>query len=126
LFSTTSTSGAFCTQAKLRPSWKAPVEVPPSPIQLSATVRLPFIRSAITAPVRIGIMSPSIEITAGMLPSSESQPKCTLRSRPRVGPVALAMYWRRISTGSAPITSMEPRLRMSGDRMSWFLPRASA
>ena len=39
-------------------------------------------------------MSPSIEMTEGMLPSSEIQPKWTFRSRPRVGPVARAMYWR--------------------------------
>jgi len=33
----------------------------------------------------------------GMLPSSESQPKCRFRSRPRVGPVALAWYWSRMN-----------------------------
>src|SRR3989442_5682653 len=46
--------------------------------------------------------------------------KWTFSSRPRVGPSALAMYCRRIAIGSAPMTSMEPRLRISGDRMSWL------
>src|SRR4029453_13845889 len=74
LFSTIRTRGTFRTQARFSPSWKAPVEVPPSPIQLSAPVGRPFMRSAIRAPVRIEIMSPSIEISEGMLPSSLSQP----------------------------------------------------
>ena len=47
------TSGAFCTQAKLKPSWKAPVEVPPSPIQVSATV-LPALHALGDAPRRPG------------------------------------------------------------------------
>ena len=41
-----------------------------------------------------------------------------LSSRPRVMLSAFAMYCRRTSTGVAPFTSIEPRLRMSGDRMS--------
>ena len=70
-----STKGSLWTHAKFQPSWKAPVEVPPSPIQVRATVGRPFMRSARSAPARIETMSPSIETTAGMLPSSESQPK---------------------------------------------------
>jgi len=34
------------------------------------------------------------------------------------GRVALAMYWRRTSSGVAPFTSMEPRLRISGESTS--------
>ena len=123
LFSTMSTKGAFCTQAKFSPSWKAPVDVPPSPIQLRATERLPCMRAAMAAPTRMGTMSPSIEITDGMTLSSVIQPKCVLRSRPRVGPVALAMYWARTSRGWPPITKMAPRSRMSGVKMS---PRSRA
>ena len=54
-----------------------------------------------------------------------------LSSRPRVGESPFAMYCLRISTGVAPFTSIEPRLRMSGDMMSRrssanALPTASA
>src|SRR6185503_1762547 len=52
--------------------------------------------------------------------------KWTLSSRPRVGLSALAMYCRRISTGWAPITRSEPRLRIRGERMSLLRPRSSA
>jgi hypothetical protein len=118
LFSTITTSGAFCTQAKLKPSWKAPVDVPPSPIQVSATVFFPFMRSAISAPVRIGTMSPSIDTTAMLLPSSRIQPKCVFRSRPPEGPSRRAMYWQKISRGRPPRTNTAPRLRISGVKMS--------
>jgi len=30
------------------------------------------------------------------------------------------MYWRRMAIGSAPMTSIEPRLRIKGERMSRF------
>jgi len=123
LFSTMTTSGAFCTHAKLKPSWKAPVEVPPSPIQVSATLARPCIRSASAAPARIETMSPSIEMTAMLLPSSRSQPKCVLRSRPRVGPSRRAMYWHSTSRGFPPRTKIAPRLRISGVMMS---PRSRA
>ncbi len=118
LFSTITTRGTFWTQARLKPSWNAPVEVAPSPIQVRATVGRPFIRSAMAAPTSTETMSPSIEITEGMLPSSESQPKCTFRSRPRVGPVARAMYWAKTSRGRPPRTRIAPRLRMRGVKMS--------
>ena len=62
-------------------------------------------------------------MTEGMLPSSESQPKWTFRSRPRVGPAALAMYWQKTSRGRPPRTKMAPRLRMRGVKMS---PRSRA
>jgi hypothetical protein len=52
--------------------------------------------------------------------------KWTFISRPRVGLDPLAMYWRRIAIGFAPITSIAPRLRIRGDRMSRFAPRSSA
>ena len=68
-------------------------------------------------------MSPSMEMTEGMLPSSDSQPKCTFRSRPRVGPEALAMYWAKTSRGLPPRTKIAPRLRIMGVKMS---PRSSA
>ena len=117
------TKGAFCTQAKFRPSWKAPVEVPPSPMQLSAAERLPCMRAAMAAPTRMGTMSPSIEITDGITLSSVIQPKCVLRSRPLVGPVAFAMYWARTWRGWPPITKIAPRSRIKGVKMS---PRSSA
>ena len=68
-------------------------------------------------------MSPSIEMTAMLLPSSESQPKWVLRSRPRVGPAARAMYWQKTSRGWPPRTKIAPRLRMRGVMMS---PRSRA
>ena len=68
-------------------------------------------------------MSPSIEMTDGMEPSSEIHPKCTLRSRPWVGPAARAMYWAKTSRGRPPRTKIAPRLRMRGVKMS---PRSSA
>ena len=36
-----STNGAFCVAARFRPSWNAPVELPPSPIQVIATIFWP-------------------------------------------------------------------------------------
>ena len=67
-------------------------------------------------PAITGTMSPSGEICP-MKPRARS-PKWMLSSRPRVGESPLAMYWRRISTGVAPFTSIAPMLRMSGDMMS--------
>src|SRR5438105_670657 len=69
-------------------------------------------------------MSPRWEIWP-RYPFSRSL-KWTFSSRPRVGLSALAMYCRRIAIGSAPMTSIEPRLRISGDRMSGSGPRARA
>ena len=99
------------------------MEVPPSPIHVSATVRRPFMRSAITAPVSTETMSPSMEMTESSEPSSAIHPKCTLRSRPRVGPAARAMYWAKTSRGRPPRTKIAPRLRIRGVKMS---PRSSA
>ena len=76
-----------------------------------------------------GTMSPNGDICP-MKPRSRS-PKWILSSRPRVGESPLAMYWRRISSGVAPLTSIDPMLRMRGDMMSRrsrakLLPTASA
>ena len=59
-----------------------------------------------------------MEITDGITLSSVIQPKCVLRSRPPVGPVALAMYCASTSRGWPPITKIAPRSRMSGVKMS--------
>src|SRR6266704_3584942 len=75
-------------------------------------------------PAITGTMSPRCEIWP-RYPFARSL-KWTFSSRPCVGPSALAMYCRRIAIGSAPMTSMEPRLRISGDRMSGLGPRARA
>ena len=75
-------------------------------------------------PAITGTMSPSGEIWP-MKPRSVS-PKWMLSSRPRVGESPFAMYCLRISTGVAPFTSIEPRLRMSGERMSPPLERVGA
>ncbi|MEZ5312803.1 MAG: hypothetical protein R2862_03670 [Thermoanaerobaculia bacterium] len=58
MFSITSTSGSFQTAARLRPSWKSPVDVPPSPMKLIATRSEPFCRSAKAQPVATGIIEP--------------------------------------------------------------------
>ena len=69
-----------------------------------------------------GTMSPRCEIWPTKFRSSRS-PKWMLSSRPRVGRSPLAMYWRSTSSGVAPFTSIEPRLRISGERMSSRLER---
>ena len=58
MFSITSTSGSFHTAAMLRPSWKSPVEVPPSPMKLIATRSPPLLRWAKAQPAATGIIAP--------------------------------------------------------------------
>jgi len=58
LFSITSTSGSFQTAAMLRPSWKSPVEVPPSPMKVIATRSVPARRRASAQPAATGIIAP--------------------------------------------------------------------
>jgi hypothetical protein len=58
LFSITSTSGSFHTAAMLRPSWKSPVEVPPSPMKVIATRSLFLCLSAKAQPAATGIIEP--------------------------------------------------------------------
>ena len=97
MFSATTTSGSFCTAAKLIPSWNAPVEVPPSPIQVIAT-RLFFCRRAPSAmPAMTGIRAPSIEM--GEMTPLSGLPKWRLQSLPPEGDVARAMYWVMTSRG---------------------------
>ena len=129
LFSMMHTKGSRCTAAKFRPSWNAPVEVAPSPMYTSTTRASRFILKLSATPAITGIMSPRCEIWP-MKPRSRS-PKWMFSSRPRVGESPVAMYWRMTSTGVAPFTSMEPRLRMSGESTSCrssanALPTASA
>src|SRR5262249_48761119 len=85
LFSSTSTNGAFCVAAKFSPSWNTPVELPPSPIHVIATIFWPRYRPAIATPVITGIKSPSIEIGETMCRLSKS-PKWLLPSLPLAHP----------------------------------------
>ena len=85
-----SAQGSLCTQAKFQPSWKAPVEVPPSPIQVSATVRLPFMRSARTRPGQDrDHVARASRPPRACCPRRRASRSGVLRSRPRVGPVGL-------------------------------------
>ena len=97
MFSAITTSGSFCTAAKLRPSWKAPVEVPPSPIQVIVTRSFFCIRAASAIPAMTGIRAPSIEI--GEITPRSGLPKWRLQSLPPEGDVARAMYWVSTSRG---------------------------
>ena len=123
MFSTITTSGQRCTAAKLIPSWNAPVDVAPSPTYTMPTRFSPRSLNDSVTPAITGTMSPRCEIWP-MKPRTVS-PKWMFSSRPRVGESPFAMYWRMISSGCAPCTSIEPRLRMSGLRMSPAL-RSSA
>ena len=100
LFSSTNTTGSFCTPAQFIASWKSPREVEPSPNQVSAQRGSPRSLNAIAMPVAISIMSGSIE-TMPTQPRLRS-PKCTLPSRPPVMPAARPMYWARIRSGVTP------------------------
>ena len=91
------TSGSFCTAAKLRPSWKAPVDVPPSPIQVIATRSFFCIRPASAIPAMTGTRAPSIEI--GEMTPRSGRPKWRLQSLPPEGEVARAMYCVMTSRG---------------------------
>src|SRR5260221_13562520 len=89
LASTISTKGSFSTAAKLSPSWKAPTEVPPSPMYVIPTVRFPFIRSARHMPATTGISVPSMEM--GEQTPFDGTEKCRVQSFPPEGEVARAM-----------------------------------
>ena len=84
------TSGSFCTAAKLIPSWKAPVEVPPSPIHVIVTMSFFCIRAARAIPAMTGTSAPSIEM--GEMTPRSGLPKWRLQSLPPEGDVARAMY----------------------------------
>jgi hypothetical protein len=58
LFSITRMSGSFQTAAMFSPSWKSPVEVPPSPMKLIATRSLPSCWKAKAQPAATGIIEP--------------------------------------------------------------------
>ena len=85
------TSGQRWTAAKLMPSWKAPVDVAPSPTYTSPTLGSLRIRNDSVTPAMTGTMSPRCEIWPMKFRSSTS-PKWMLSSRPRVGESPLAMY----------------------------------
>jgi hypothetical protein len=90
LFSATTTSGSFWTAAKFSPSWKAPVDVPPSPIHVIATRSFFCMRPARAMPAMTGMRAPSIEI--GEMTPRSGLPKCRLQSLPPDGEVPRAMY----------------------------------
>ena len=94
----------------------------------------PRILNVSVTPAMTGIMSPSGEIwptKPRVVAGSPRSPKWMFSSRPRVGESPFAMYCFSTSTGVAPFTSIEPRLRISGDMTSRRssakqLPTASA
>jgi hypothetical protein len=117
LFSTTTTSGRSSTAAMLTPSWKSPVDVPPSPMYVIATTGSPRRFAASAIPAMTGMTAPRWEIGATM--RRERSPKCVLPSRPPVGDVARAQYCVNTSRGRTPRTSIVPRLRIKGPTQSW-------
>ena len=100
LFSSTNTTGSFWTPAQFIASWKSPLEVEPSPNQVSAQRASPRSLNAIAIPVATSIMSGSIE-TIPTQPRVRS-PKWTLPSRPWVTPASRPRYWARIRVGLTP------------------------
>jgi hypothetical protein len=97
LFSAITTIGNRCTAAKLIPSWNAPVDVPPSPIQVIVTMFFFCIRPASAIPAMTGTSAPSIEM--GEMTPRSGCPKCRLQSLPPEGDVARAMYCVMTSRG---------------------------
>ncbi len=91
------TSGRFCTAAKLSPSWKAPVDVPPSPIHVIVTRSFFCMRAASAIPAITGTRAPSIEM--GEMTPRSGLPKWRLQSLPPEGEVERAMYCVMTSRG---------------------------
>ena len=129
MFSQTYTTGSFHTAAKLRPSWKEPSFVAPSPIKDTATLSLCCILNASAAPAAIGIFPPTMAFAGGA--PIEKSPVCIAPPLPLQQPSALPNISHIIARSDTPFARSCPAGRCvekitSSRRRSYIVPTAVA